>query len=305
MAMPLGLASHRERLQLGLPPAPFTYYMAAHVNAVVPGGERIWYLSSPFTYYVDRECLADFHFGTSQFIRLARSAPTAEAMAKRFHQLGFRWLLSTGSVVEQYLHIPGYFDLPEPTWREFKQLLATRAEAEWQTEHFTLYRLGPVHSPRTLPVLPIRESLWWNRADKDLGDGRTEQALAAFLSPPPFLADVGSTYVRQGDAWMTAGEYRQAEAAFRKALALGSDNPRIQTGLSQSLLRQGRRREALTYSEAGWRESPLSAYAAASLALNYTALERMDDARRMIREAIRLRPDEAEYRGIANRLGVK
>jgi 4-amino-4-deoxy-L-arabinose transferase-like glycosyltransferase len=305
LAMPLGLASVRDRLQFGLPPAPFMYYTVARVNETVPRGERVWYLSNPFTYYVERECVADFHFGVSQFTRLAREARSAQGMAKRFRQLGFRWLLSTGPEVIQYSAFPDYFSLPEATWGEFKRLLATRAETAWQTEHFTLYRLGPAHPPRALPALPIREALWWTRADKDLSDGRAREALAAFLSPPPLLADVGSTFVRQGDALMTAGEFRRAEAAFRKALALGADNPRIRTGLSQALQRQGRPREALEHSEAGWRESPLSAYAAASLAINLNALGRVEDARHMIREAIRLRPDEADYREIAKRLGAE
>ncbi|MEK7475322.1 MAG: tetratricopeptide repeat protein [Candidatus Coatesbacteria bacterium] len=305
LGMPLGLASVEERLQLGLPPAPFTWYMKTYVNANVPAGERIWFLTHPFTYYVDRECVADFHFGTSQFTRLARSAPTAGAMARRFRQLGVRWLLSTGGNATQYASIPGYYDVPAGVPEALKRLLATRSDAVWQTESFTLYRLGRAHPPRPLPALPIFEALAWERADRDLGDGRTGEALTAFLAPPALLADVGSTYVRQGDAWMTLGDAPRAEAAFRRALALGADQPRIRTGLAQALLRLGRAGQALEHSEAAWRESPLSAYAAAGLALNYHALGRTEDARRLIREAIRLRPDEPDYREFAKRLGLK
>jgi len=305
LGMPLGLASVEERLQLGLPPAPYTYYMKTWVNAHVPAGDRIWFLTHPFTYYVERECVADFHFGTSQFTRLARTAPTTNAMARRFRQLGFRWLLSTGANAAQYAAIPGYYDVPAGVPTALKRLLATRADAAWQTEHFTLYRLGPPHPPRPLPALPIFEALAWERADRDLGDGRARAALGAFLAPPPLLADVGSTFVRQGDAWMTLDQPARAEAAFRRALARGADQPRVRTGLAQALLRLGRPARALEHSEAGWRESPLSAYAAAGLALNYYQLGRAEEARRMIREAVRLRPDEADYRALAKRLGAE
>lgn len=113
---------------------------------------------------------------------------------------------------------------------------------------------------------------------------------------------MGSTFVRQGDAWNTLGDAVRAAAAFRRALALGADQARVRTGLGQALLRQGRPGPALEHSEAGWRESPRSAYAAAGLALNCHALGRDEDARRMIREAVRLRPDELAYRELAVRL---
>jgi Flp pilus assembly protein TadD len=103
---------------------------------------------------------------------------------------------------------------------------------------------------------------------------------------------------------MTLGDAGRAEAAFRRALVLGADHARVQTGLAQALLREERPTDALPHSEAGWRESPLSAYAAAGLALNYHVLGRVADARRMIREAIRLRPDQSEYRELASRLGA-
>jgi tetratricopeptide (TPR) repeat protein len=298
LGMLLGLASAHDRMS-----APVSQ-MKMHVNAVVPGDGRVWFLSDPFTYYVERECAADFPFGTSQFTRLARAAPTAEAMAKRFRQLGFRWLLSTGGNATQYASIPGYYDVPTEVPVAFKRLLATRADAVWQSESYTLYRLGPPHLPRPLPTLPIFDALAWERADRDLAEGRTREALAALLSPPALLADVGSTYVRQGDAWMTLGDAGRAEAAFRRALVLGADHARVQTGLAQALLREERPTDALPHSEAGWRESPLSAYAAAGLALNYHVLGRVADARRMIREAIRLRPDQSEYRELASRLGA-
>src|SRR6185436_13929909 len=124
-----------------------------------PADARIWYMANFSTYYVERECLAEFHFGRSQFARLAEAHPTAAGMAKRFRQLGFPYLLSTGAIAEQYVSTTGYFDLPAGTWAEFKRLLATRADVAWQTESYTLYRLGRPHAARTLPDLPLYEAV--------------------------------------------------------------------------------------------------------------------------------------------------
>ena len=75
-------------------------------------------------------------------------------------------------------------------------------------------------------------------------------------------------------------------------------------GLAASLLRLNRAPEAITHALEAFRQNPLSAYAAATLATNYAAVGRMDDARRAAREAVRLRPDVGEYTGLARRLGA-
>ena len=43
-----------------------------YVNAHVPRNARILYASNFSTYYVERECLADFFFGTSQLTKLLK-----------------------------------------------------------------------------------------------------------------------------------------------------------------------------------------------------------------------------------------
>jgi Flp pilus assembly protein TadD len=301
----LGRETVASKLELGLPPAPFTWYMKEYVNSRVPRGDRILYACNFCTYYVERECIADFHFDRAHITKLIRESGTAEELAKSLKRRGIGWILSTGTLAAQYGHIPGFFGLTENQWREFKRFLATRASAEWQTEEYVLYRIGRPHAPRTLPALPVYEALAYAPADRALGDGRPAEALAAFENPPPLLADVGSTFVRRGDALLSMGDAARAERAFTRARALGSDNPRISTGLATARMRLGRPKEGLAHAEKGWRQNPLSAFAAATYAMNLSAVGRGDDARRLIRKAIRLRPDVPEYRELEKRLAPR
>ncbi|GAG30472.1 unnamed protein product, partial [marine sediment metagenome] len=203
-----------------------------------------------------------------------------------------------------YRHIPGYFDLTATEWREFKRFLASRTEVAWQTDGYVLFRIVRPHPPRPLPALPIYDALAYAEADRALSEGRAQAALTVFANPPPLLRDVGATYIRQGDAYLLLDDAGRARRAFMRALTLGADGPRIRTGLAQAHLRLGRPKEGLAHAESGWRQNPLSAYAAATLALTYQRTGRIDDARRLIRQSIRLRPDVADYRNIARQLGA-
>jgi tetratricopeptide (TPR) repeat protein len=303
-SFPLGLATPETRLQVGLPPAPFTWYMKEYVNAHVPRGARILYASNFSTYYVERECLADFFFGTAHLTKLLNKTPDSAGFARELKRRGIGWILSTGTLAAQYRGVPGFFGLPEGKWREFKRFLATRTVAEWQSEYYTLYRVVPEHAALPLPSLPVLEALAFQPGDAALGRMDAAGALAVFTRPPPLLADVGSTFVRQGDAYLTMENAVRAERAFRRALALGSDNHRLHGGLAAALLRLNRAPEALPHALEALRQNPLSAYAAATLATNYAAVGRMDDARRAVREAVRLRPDVGDYAELALRLGV-
>jgi len=299
----LGFDTRAGKLAVGLQPPPFNWYLTGWLNDHVPAGDRIWFVSDFSTYYVRRECLADFHFGRSQFTRLMAEAPTAEALAVRLRQRGFRWICSTGQLQAQYLGTAGYFDAPPAAWGELKRFLTTRTDVAFEAENYTVFRVVRPHVPRPLPDLPVATTLAFHAADVAMDAGRYAEALAGYRAFPPLLADVAATWVRQGDACMMLGDSRAALAAFLRARALGCDNARVHAGIGNVLLRLGRGGEALAHNEASWRLNPLSANAAATLAVNLNLLGRTDDARRLIREAIRLAPDEPDYRAMAASIG--
>ena len=120
---------------------------------------------------------------------------------------------------------------------------------------------------------------------------------------PDLLKDVGSTYVRQGDALSGAGKFALAVRAYERSRTLGVDTPRLRLGLALALLSQGRAAEALPHAQEAWRQNPLSAQTAAILAGVYATMGRLTTARRWIREAIRMKPEMVAYRDMAKRIG--
>jgi len=304
LSMPLGFESTATKLKRVLPPPPFTSYLKDYVNEHLPHDARILYLCHFSTYFVERECIADFHFGQAQITRIIRQGRTAEGIHEKLRQLGVRWLLSTGTGAAQYITIPGFFDVPEGGWREMKRLLAERTEVVWQTNEYTLFRLGPPHAPWPLPALPVYEALQFHEADQALANGRVQEALAAYLDVPDLLKDVGSTYVRQGDGFSGLGKFALAVRAYEHSRVLGVDTPRLRSGLALALLSQGLAAEAMPHAQEAWRQDPLSAQTAAILAGVYATMGQLTTARQWIHEAIRMKPDKVEYRDLAKRIGA-
>jgi len=303
-SMPLGLESGHSKLEMGLTPPPWTSYARDFVNANTPKNARIMFLCHFSTYYFERECMADFHFGTAQITKILLERRTAPEIDKRLRQTGFRWLLSTGPGAAQYLYLPGYFGVPPAVWAEWKLLLSERAEAVWQTDNYTLYRLCPRHAPRPLPALPVFEAIEFEKVDAALEQGRPQDAIGLLKMVSPLLRDVGSTWLRSGDARNLTGDYSGAVRDFSKAASLGVDCPRLHLGLAHALLRLGRAAEAVPHAEESWRMNPLSAYTAATAASIQGTVGNFPRARMLIREALKLNPGDENYRAIAKQLDL-
>jgi len=303
LSLPLGFETAQQKIRRTLYPVPFHGYLADYVNAQLPPGARVMYLSHFNSYYVERECVCDLPFGRAHLVRMVREEPTAAGMAKRLRQLGIGWLVSTGTLALEYGEPAGFTAISESGWEEFKRLLVTRAEVQWQTDGLTLYRLGRTHSPRPIPSLPILEALIFAEADRALAQGRAQEALTSFLRPPPPLADVGSTFLRQAEAYAMLKDNSGAESAFSRALGRGLDTPGLRAGLAATLLRMGRPRVALPHAELAWARNPISAHCVAILAAVHAALGNRERALELIRVAIRLRPDRREYAEMARAWG--
>jgi len=301
-SMPLGLETAHSKLEIGLTPPPWTSYARDYINANTPSNARIMFLCHFSTYYVERECIADFHYGTSRITKILLERRTAPEIDKKLRQIGFRWLLSTGPGAGQYLKIPGYFDVPIGIWKEWKRLLSERAEAVWQTDNYTLYRLGQRHEPRPLPALPVFEAIEFQKADEALDQGRPNDAIQLLKKVSPLMQDVGSTWLRSGDARNLMGDYPGALRDFQKAVSLGVNHPRLHLGMAHALLRLGRAPEALPHAEEAWRMNPLSAYTAATAASVQGTVGNFARARLLINKALKMSPDDKNYQIISRQL---
>ncbi len=300
--MALGLESRRDKLVRGLPPQPFTAYTAEYVNGAVPPQDRILFVEHFTSYYFDRECITNVHFGKGRMTAVLHEYRTQEGVARRLRQLGIKWILSTGRVAQSFARTPGYFEAPAESWIAFKRFLATRAVPAFQTDYFTLYRLGLAHSERPLPGLPPYDAFSFDGADRALDEGRAAEALKVYAAPPPILADVGSTHLRRGLALNALRRFREAEAAFKRAAELGVDTPELNLSLAKALLAQGQTREAHGHALRAKSQNPLSAYACGLLAVIHAQAGDVNTARELTREAIRHDPANPLYRRIAGEL---
>jgi hypothetical protein len=295
-SLPFGLETAAGKAKRVLMPPPYTGYLAEYVNQNLPPGDRVLYLCNFVSYYVERECITDFHFGRARITDIIREGRDAEGIARQLRRRGIGWLLLTGSGAAGYRHIHGYFDVPEGSWAEWKRMLKERTEAAWQTNYYVLMRLTGPHDPRPLPVLPVCEALEFASADIALQEGRFAEAAAVYSRPSPLLGDVGSRWSRLGLALSGMGKHAEARKAYEKALALGFRPPRMLLGLATSLFVMKKPDEAMPLAREAWRLDPSSAQAAALLAAIEATRGMYVEAVSWIDKAIRLNPGSDSFR---------
>ena len=142
-----------------------------------------------------------------------------------------------------------------------------------------------------------------HEADVAMSQSNFPIALKQYEAPPSILNDVGTTYDRLGSALLASGRVEEAVRAYRTAERLGLDTPHVHTALGQCALLQRRPGDGLAEAQAGWRENPLSAFAAVTLAKIELMLGQFENARVHLDSAIALRPDVEEYRQLREQLG--
>jgi len=246
-SQPLGFADTEVKLRQGLTPPPYASFTRTYVNSVLPKSARILYICQHSTWYLDRECIADFHYWESNLTRIISTGRNEEGIAKRFRQLGVGWILSTMGRAEMYAKIPGYFAVPPGGWEQFKSFLSRRCETAWQTDFQVVYRIGRPHAPRPIPCLPVFEDLYFGEPDTALRKDLPADALRGYSRPHPLLRDVGSTFMRRGTARLMLGDFVAAEGEFQRAESAGMDNPDVHLGHAVVLFNQGRISDALPH----------------------------------------------------------
>ena len=114
-------------------------------------------------------------------------------------------------------------------------------------------------------------------------------AQAAAQSPPDFPATF-----KHGVQALTAGQYDDAEAAFREAQRLNPRNALVYVQLAEICARRGQFREAIVTFRQAIALAPRETQAYFRLALLYTQLQRFHDAQQTLKELLRIRPAYAD-----------
>jgi Flp pilus assembly protein TadD len=99
-------------------------------------------------------------------------------------------------------------------------------------------------------------------------------------------------YFAVGEAYRKSGKTGEAIAAYKQAIAHGSDDSRPYTALSGLLLAQGDAEGAIQLLQPATKQMPQDTSLLNSLAVLYASQQRFQDALDVLSKAVRLNPDE-------------
>ncbi|UCC68434.1 MAG: tetratricopeptide repeat protein [Armatimonadota bacterium] len=125
------------------------------------------------------------------------------------------------------------------------------------------------------------------------GQGRWEDALAAYEGAAKIRPDLPEAHCGMGCAYGSLGQPRQALAAYEEAVRLDPDMWEAHAGLGHVFVDLGRHREAAAAYRRALELKPEKAGIHLSLAWTYEQLERWEQARQAARRATELTPGDA------------
>ena len=178
----------------------------------------------------------------------------------------------------------------------------------WMTDHFI--RKQPPKDGAPLTERHDRQTgavrLLYPSQLPDTSDQRLYLAIAASRSSanvrvdaPKLAAAIAAASpaapepcVELGDAYRAAGDARAAIAAYRQALARGSQAGRVYVATGELLIQTGRTDEAIQLLESALREGARDVSIRNALGVLYAGRNRFPDALRLLEEALPLKPDE-------------
>lgn len=105
---------------------------------------------------------------------------------------------------------------------------------------------------------------------------------------------LGVIYLENGDNW------EDAEAAFRQALKTDPDNGFILNNLGLVLYHQDKYADAIRHFEQAVRQDDLNAARHANLGMGYMAMRQYAKAESSFKKALKLAPNEMEYKDLLN-----
>lgn len=152
-----------------------------------------------------------------------------------------------------------------------------------------VHNLVPINRQRALALFHS------NRATEQMDSARTEEALAAARTSVQVDPSHGGGWNILGVAQQRLGQEQEAEASFRKAIALDSKDG-IPCGNLENLLRaQGRHREAQSYRDLAMETRKKDPYFNAFLAQEAHDASQWHEAEKRIKMALKILPHEPEF----------
>jgi tetratricopeptide (TPR) repeat protein len=141
---------------------------------------------------------------------------------------------------------------------------------------------------------PGNEQHWLNLTRELMEAGRYADSVAATQQGIVANPKCYALHLRLGAAQLAAGQYKEAEAAFRTLVDAGDPLPTSYIGLAQVLLREGRAEEAVSGLGAAERRVGKSFLLSYFLGLSLDRAGKREDAAKAFREAIEQNPESSE-----------
>jgi len=115
------------------------------------------------------------------------------------------------------------------------------------------------------------------------------------------MDDFFSQHIQRGCALLELQRYKEAENFFRKALSIHPDVGLAHTALADAIRRQKditRHKEAYREAHLGVVHDPENAMTYLVLGQTLCAMDRLDEAKKVLRKAVELSPNDAEYHAL-------
>jgi tetratricopeptide (TPR) repeat protein len=180
-----------------------------------------------------------------------------------------------------------------------KKLGVKEAAAAWSLLGIAQARLGhvdpAVHALRQAANLePQNEEHWLNLTRELMEANRYAEAISAAQGGIRSNANSYALHLRLGAAQLAAGQYKEAEAAFRTLVDAGDPLPTSYVGLAQVLLRGGLPEDAVTVLAAAEQKIGKNFLLSYFLGLSLDRAGKRQEATNAFREAIRQNPGSSE-----------
>jgi len=152
-----------------------------------------------------------------------------------------------------------------------------------------------IHDLREATILePTDEQHWLNLTREMMEDGRFADSVAATQQGVATNPRSYALHLRLGAAHLAAGQYKQAEAAFRMLADAGDPLPMSYVGLAQLLLREGRAEEAASVLDAASQKIGKSFLLSYFFGLSLDRAGKRHEAAKVFRDAIEQNPQSSE-----------
>jgi len=146
-----------------------------------------------------------------------------------------------------------------------------------------------------LNQVPGNADFWLLKAELMRRDNAKPEKLVEHYTAAFEAAPVPELFHDAAGFWLSRRQRKKAVGVLEKGVEALPDQPRLKTRLAALLLKEGRRNEAIELLKTAMNQAPMlpDAYGILGMAKRAEGAEALEEAEQLLREAVRLAPDDA------------